>query len=264
MTAPPSIIDEESEETIGGKRRKLLHQLYNQRWMRRIATNFLTCIVTFYSFFISAGLSQSSQKAAAHPAKQTQPAVPDVSLPSEPGLYAVIYTSMGNLVCRLFEDRAPKTVANFVGLATGAKAWTDPATGKLKHSALYTGTTFHRVIPDFMIQGGDPLGDGTGGPGYEFKDEINDKFSFDRAGILAMANHGPDTNGSQFFITVAAATHLDGHYSAFGEVVSGQDVADAISKVPRDSEDKPLTPVKIIRIVVKKVPGATNTSMHEH
>lgn len=194
------------------------------------------------------------------PSRPAGPALPPVDLPSEPGLYAIIYTSMGNIVCRLFEDRAPKTVANFVGLATGTKAWKDPATGKLKHSPLYSGTTFHRVIPDFMIQGGDPAGDGSGGPGYEFKDEIDTKFSFDRPGILAMANHGPDTNGSQFFITVAPATHLDGHYSVFGEVVSGQDVADAISKVPRDSEDKPFSPVKIIRISIKKVPGAVTTS----
>ncbi len=262
MTAPPSIGDEGSQGTIGGERRKLLHQLYNRRWMRRIATNSLAWIVIFSSFFVSAAFSQASKKAAPHPARQAEPAVPDVPLPSEPGLYAVIYTSMGNIVCRLFEERAPKAVANFVGLATGTKAWTDPATGKVKHSALYTGTTFHRVIPDFMIQGGDPAGDGTGGPGYEFKDEIDDKFSFDRPGILAMANHGPDTNGSQFFITVAPATHLDGHYSVFGEVVSGQDVADAISKVPRNSDDKPLTPVRIIRIVIKKVPAGSNTSGH--
>lgn len=174
-------------------------------------------------------------------------------LPSEPGLYAVIYTSMGNIVCRLFENEAPKAVANFRGLATGSKAWTDPHTGKLKHTALYSGTTFHRVIPDFMIQGGDPSGDGTGFPGYEFADEINAERKFDHPGILAMANHGPNTNGSQFFITVAAAEHLNGNYTVFGEVVSGQDVADAISKVPRDSNDKPLAPVTIKAIAIRTV-----------
>jgi peptidyl-prolyl cis-trans isomerase A (cyclophilin A) len=160
---------------------------------------------------------------------------------------------MGNIVCRLFEKEAPKTVANFRGLATGSKAWTDPATAKTKHTALYTGTTFHRVIPGFMIQGGDPLGTGEGSPGYEFEDEIDPNLHFDRPGLLAMANSGPNTNGCQFFITVAPAPHLDGHYSLFGEVVSGQEVADAISEVPRDSQDKPLTPVKIIRISVREV-----------
>jgi peptidyl-prolyl cis-trans isomerase A (cyclophilin A) len=179
--------------------------------------------------------------------------LPAVSLPSEPGLYAVIYTSMGNIVCRLYEKEAPKTVANFRGLATGTKAWTDPRTGKVKHTPLYAGTTFHRVIPDFMIQGGDPAGDGSGSPGYEFNDEIDPNLKFDRPGIVAMANRGPNTNGSQFFITVAPAEHLDGHYSIFGEVVSGQDVADAISKVSRNSEDKPDTPVKITAINVRRV-----------
>jgi len=176
-------------------------------------------------------------------------------LPAEPGLYAVIYTSMGTIVCLLFESSAPKTVANFTGLATGTKAWTDPATGKLTHRPLYSGTTFHRVIPGFMIQGGDPIGDGTGSPGYQFDDEIDPNRSFDRAGLVAMANSGPNTNGSQFFITVAPAPHLNGHYSLFGEVVSGQDVADAISQIPRDENDKPQTPVKILKIAIRHVPA---------
>jgi peptidyl-prolyl cis-trans isomerase A (cyclophilin A) len=172
-------------------------------------------------------------------------------------LYAVIYTSMGNIVCRLFEKEAPQAVANFRGLATGTKAWTDPTTGRLKHTALYSGTTFHRVIPGFMIQGGDPTGTGNGSPGYKFEDEINPDLKFDRPGILAMANSGPNTNGCQFFITVGPAEHLNGNYSVFGEVVSGQEVADAISKVPRDSSDKPNEPVKITRIAIRtvKAPG---------
>ena len=169
---------------------------------------------------------------------------------------------MGNIVCRLLEQEAPKTVANFRGLATGTKSWTDPATGKLRHTPLYSGTTFHRVIPKFMIQGGDPLGDGTGSPGYKFDDEIAPNHAFDHPGILAMANSGPNTNGSQFFITVAPAEHLNGHYNIFGEVVSGQDVADAISNVPRDENDKPDTPVKIIAIAIRTVKGpATETSL---
>jgi peptidyl-prolyl cis-trans isomerase A (cyclophilin A) len=162
---------------------------------------------------------------------------------------------MGNIVCRLFPSEAPNTVANFVGLAKGTKSWTDPKTGKTTHRPLYSGSTFHRVIPGFMIQGGDPEGTGEGSPGYKFDDEISSNRHFDKAGVLAMANAGPNTNGSQFFITVAAATHLEGHYSIFGEVVSGQDVADAISQVPRDENDKPTTPVKIIRIVIKTVPA---------
>jgi peptidyl-prolyl cis-trans isomerase A (cyclophilin A) len=179
--------------------------------------------------------------------------LPAVPLPSEPGLYAVIYTTMGNIVCRLFEKEAPNAVANFRGLATGSKPWKDPQTGKMKHTSLYSGTSFHRVIPDFMIQGGDPAGDGTGSPGYEFADEINPDRKFDHPGILAMANHGPNTNGSQFFITVAPAEHLNGGYTVFGEVASGQEVADAISKVERDSNDRPLTPVTIKAIAIRTV-----------
>jgi peptidyl-prolyl cis-trans isomerase A (cyclophilin A) len=128
------------------------------------------------------------------------------------------------------------------------------------HKPLYSGTTFHRVIPDFMIQGGDPAGNGSGSPGYEFADEIDPNRKFDRPGILAMANHGPNTNGSQFFITVGPAEHLNGGYTVFGEVVSGQDVADAISKVPRDSNDKPLTPVAIKAISIRRVEPPTGTT----
>jgi peptidyl-prolyl cis-trans isomerase A (cyclophilin A) len=164
---------------------------------------------------------------------------------------------MGNIVCRLFDKDAPKTVANFVGLATGTKAWTDRATGRIKRTPLYSGTIFHRVIPDFMIQGGDPVGDGTGEPGYKFADEFNGDHTFDKPGVLAMANSGPNTNGSQFFITVAPTPHLNGKHTIFGEVVSGQEVADAISKVPTNGEDRPVTPVKLIRIVMKKVPPSS-------
>jgi peptidyl-prolyl cis-trans isomerase A (cyclophilin A) len=178
---------------------------------------------------------------------------PAVTLPAEPGVYAVLYTSMGNIVCRLFDKDAPKTVANFRGLATGTKTWTDPATGMVKHTPLYSGTTFHRVIPQFMIQGGDPTGTGMGGPGYQFEDEISSSHTFDHPGILAMANSGPNTNGSQFFITVAGTPWLNGKHTIFGEVVSGQDVVDAISNVPRDDQDKPLTLVKILRISIRRV-----------
>jgi peptidyl-prolyl cis-trans isomerase A (cyclophilin A) len=167
---------------------------------------------------------------------------------------------MGNIVCRLLDKEAPKAVANFRGLATGTKAWKDPTTGRLKHTPLYSGTTFHRVIPGFMIQGGDPTGTGTGSPGYKFEDEINPNRKFDRPGILAMANSGPNTNGCQFFITVAPAEHLDGNYSVFGEVVSGQDVVDAISKVPRDSADNPNEPVKIRAIAIRTVKAPSQST----
>ncbi len=198
--------------------------------------------------------SAIQQPKPSHPIPKTsRPASPPVLLPAEPGLYAVIYTSMGNIVCRLFNTEAPKTVANFRGLATGTKLWTSPETGKKKHTALYSGTTFHRVIPQFMIQGGDPLGNGRGDPGYKFEDEIDPSLTFDKPGMLAMANSGPDTNGSQFFITVAPTPWLNGKHTIFGEVVSGQDVVDQISQVPRDEDDKPETPVKIVRISIRRV-----------
>src|SRR4051812_24755815 len=217
--------------------------------MRNVALSALAVLS-----FALPGLTQTHRPTPARPAPKTKaPDLPTVPLPTGPGLYAVIYTSMGNIVCRLFEKEAPKTVANFRGLATGTKAWTDPGTGRVKHTPLYSGTTFHRVIPDFMIQGGDPTGTGNGAPGYKVDDEIDPNLKFDRPGILAMANSGPNTNGCQFFITVAPAEHLNGNYSIFGEVVSGQDVADAISKVPRDSADKPNESVKISAIAIRTV-----------
>jgi peptidyl-prolyl cis-trans isomerase A (cyclophilin A) len=223
--------------------------------------NFFTLLAAIVLASGSSGFGQSAgSKNTAPNRKASAPSLPAVELPTEPGLYAVIYTSMGNIVCRLFEKDAPKTVANFRGLATGTKAWTDPETGQTKHTPLYSGTTFHRVIPDFMIQGGDPLGTGYGSPGYKFDDEISPDQTFNRAGILAMANSGPNTNGSQFFITVGPQEHLNGNYSIFGEVVSGQDVVDAISKVPTDENNKPLTPVKINAISIKTVKASAPTS----
>ena len=203
--------------------------------------------------------SQSSRKTstAKTPLKPVQPALPPVELPTEPGLYAVIYTSMGNIVCLLYDKSAPRTVANFRGLATGTKPWTEYKTGRLRHTPLYSGTTFHRVIPGFMIQGGDPSGDGTGEPGFKIPDEIDPKLDFGQKGVLAMANSGPNTNGCQFFITVGPAEHLNGNYSIFGRVVSGQDVADAISNVPRNEADKPDKPVVIKAIVIRTVGGAS-------
>ncbi len=165
---------------------------------------------------------------------------------------AVIKTSMGTIKVKLFKDKAPLTVENFIGLATGKKEWTDPKTGKsMKGKSLYVGTIFHRVIPDFMIQGGDPLGQGIGGPGYKFQDEVGPLDSFAKPGILAMANSGPNTNGSQFFITVAPTPHLSGRHTIFGEVISGMDIAMKISKVDRGSMDRPNKDVKIESIKIE-------------
>jgi len=156
---------------------------------------------------------------------------------------ATLVTSMGDIKIRLLEDTAPKTVENFVGLATGTKTWTDPKTGKERSDPLYNETKFHRVIPNFMIQGGDPLGTGMGGPGYKFEDEVEGGPSFDKPGYLAMANSGKNTNGSQFFVTVAACAWLDGKHTIFGQVEAGQDIADAISKVPARGDSPNFPPV---------------------
>ena len=226
---------------------------YNQPGMTK---SLAVALVSLMHVGLCQTATQKTPGASHAPIHRTSPALPPVPLPDEPGVYAVLYTSSGNIVCRLYDKDAPKTVANFIGLATGSKSWTDPASGKVKQRApLYSGTVFHRVIPNFMIQGGDPLGTGTGDPGYKFEDELSEAHVFDRPGILAMANSGPNTNGSQFFITVAATPWLNGKHTIFGEVVSGQDVADAISNLPRDSDDKPLTPVKIIHIAIRRVPA---------
>ena len=159
------------------------------------------------------------------------------------GTYAIFETSLGNIVCRLFDKEAPKTVENFIGLAEGAKEFRDPISGKKEKRAYYDGLTFHRVIPQFMIQGGCPQGDGRGGPGYTFADEFHPSLRHNKPGKLSMANAGPNTNGSQFFITVAPTPHLDNRHSIFGEVVEGQDIAVKISETSRDAMDRPRVPV---------------------
>jgi peptidyl-prolyl cis-trans isomerase A (cyclophilin A) len=159
------------------------------------------------------------------------------------GTYAIFETSLGNIVCKLFDKEAPKTAENFIGLAEGTKEFVNPLTGKKEKRNYYDGLTFHRVIPQFMIQGGCPRGDGRGGPGYSFGDEFHPSLRHSKAGKLSMANAGPNTNGSQFFITVAPTPHLDNRHTIFGEVVEGQHIADQISNTPRDSMDKPRTPV---------------------
>jgi peptidyl-prolyl cis-trans isomerase A (cyclophilin A) len=170
-----------------------------------------------------------------------------------PGTYAILETSQGNMVCRLFEKEAPQTVANFIGLAEGTKEFTDPKTGKKTKRPFFDGLAFHRVIPSFMIQGGCPLGTGTGGPGYKFADEFHPSLRHDRPGKLSMANSGPGTNGSQFFVTVAATPWLDNRHSIFGEVIEGQEIATKISEVPRDSSDRPRTPVVLEHVRIERV-----------
>ncbi len=221
---------------------------YNVGLMRTAAILFLTSFAAFAQTAAPAPKPATAPKAAPKPAPAPLPQ-------RDPGLYATFRTSMGDVVCVLYEKEAPLTVANFRGLATGAKPWTDPKTMQTTKRPLYSGTIFHRVIPNFMIQGGDPMGNGMGSPGYKFNDETNDKV-FDKKGVLAMANSGPNTNGSQFFITVAPTPWLNGHHTIFGQVIEGQDIVDKISEVPRDQAngDRPLTEVKLTRIVIQRYP----------
>ena len=170
------------------------------------------------------------------------------------GTYAVFSTTEGKITVRLFETDAPITVKNFIELAEGQKEWTHPTTRAKSKDKLYDGTIFHRVIPDFMIQGGDPAGSGMGGPGYRFQDETKGSpHKFDKPGKLAMANSGPGTNGCQFFITVAPTAWLTGNHTIFGEVVEGQEIVVKISKVPRSAQDKPTKPVVLESVVIERV-----------
>lgn len=178
-----------------------------------------------------AATAASAQPKAAARELEAKDVISMANIPQGTGdLYAVFQTSRGNIVVKLFEKEAPKTVANFVGLASGSQEWVDPRNGQKSKAKLYDGTVFHRVIPQFMIQGGDPLGTGTGGPGYRFEDEFQSGKKFDRPGLLAMANAGPNTNGSQFFITEVPTPHLNNKHTIFGEVVKGQDLVPQIAR----------------------------------
>jgi peptidyl-prolyl cis-trans isomerase A (cyclophilin A) len=220
-------------------------------------------------FLTLTAISFASLTVVAQSASQATPAKPPVHhAPAGPPT-AIIETTAGNMTCTLFPDKAPIGVANFIGLATGKKDWKSPVSGATKHGVpLYDGTIFHRVIPDFMIQGGDPKGDGTGDPGYKFKNEVSSDLLFDRPGRLAYANSGPDTNGSQFFITEDAAhsQHLSGSYTIFGQCDDATvALVKQIAGMARDPmNDRPFRPVKIIHIKItygtpaaKPAPAAT-------
>jgi peptidyl-prolyl cis-trans isomerase A (cyclophilin A) len=169
--------------------------------------------------------------------------------------FATLHTTKGDIEIRLFSDHAPKTVANFVELAEGTKEWKDPRSGSKTTTKLYDGTVFHRVIDGFMIQGGDPLGSGRGGPGYQFADEFHPELAFNRPYLLAMANAGPNTNGSQFFITVGPTPHLNRKHTIFGEVTKGSDVVDAIATASVAAGDRPRTDIVINSVTIERRPA---------
>ena len=201
----------------------------------------------------TAGAQQSTPPPA--PAAQDLPDAPQATAaamihPSGPTV--VMDTSMGRITCQLYQQQAPKAVANFIALAEGSIDWTDPNTKKkMHHKPLYDNTTFHRVIPEFMVQGGDPTGTGMGDPGFAFDDEFDPNLNFDKPGRLAMANSGPNTNGSQFFITEQAYDSLNQHYTLFGQCDDAAvGVVQAIARVPRDSNDKPLEPVLLKKVTI--------------
>jgi peptidyl-prolyl cis-trans isomerase A (cyclophilin A) len=204
------------------------------------------------AFVISA---QQSTPPASRAASQEVPDAPQATAEATTvpnGPFVVMDTSMGRITCQFYEKQAPKAVANFIGLAEGTKDWTDPTTKKVQHhKPYYDGTIFHRVIPQFMIQGGDSTGTGLGDPGYVFDDEFDPGLNFDRPGRLAMANSGPNTNGSQFFITEQAGDFLNQHYTLFGQCDDASvAVVKAIARVDRDSNDRPLSPVTLKKMTI--------------
>ena len=213
--------------------------------------NFLTALLAL----VISGLAAAQTSSSTPKPSTAKPATPAASQPVQ----AIFETTLGNINCTLFHDKAPITVDNFIGLATGTKDWKNPSSGATMHNKpLYDGTVFHRVIPNFMIQGGDPLGNGTGGPGYSFRDEQSD-LTFAVPGRLAMANSGPNTNGSQFFITEVPTPHLDGHYNIFGQC-DNIDLVKQIARMATDPRiDRPFNPVKIthVKIIDPRHPAAS-------
>jgi peptidyl-prolyl cis-trans isomerase A (cyclophilin A) len=222
--------------------------------VRKIMTAFL---ILFSTPLVSQTSSPTPKSAGGKPAATAVPT-------------AIIDTTAGKITCTLFPDKAPIAVANFIGLARGTKDWTNPATGRKMHGVpLYNGTIFHRVIPEFMIQGGDPLGSdlkraGTGGPGYKFKNETSSDLLFDRPGRLAYANAGPDTNGSQFFITEVPYPSLNGGYTIFGQCDDASvEIVKQIARMPRGPQDRPNDPVKINRITILHAGGTHPAATHK-
>jgi peptidyl-prolyl cis-trans isomerase A (cyclophilin A) len=229
---------------------------------------FALLFIAALTMAVSTVAAQSAQTPSSTPASSPQiQATPDrkatQDLPDTPdnqahavpqltGPTAVLDTSMGRIICQLFDKQAPETVANFIGLAQGTKDWTDPVThAKVRGRSLYNGTTFHRVIPDFMVQGGDPVGDGTGDPGYLFKDEFNPDLNFDVPGRLAMANSGPNTNGSQFFITEVPTEHLNQKHTIFGQCDEHSIlVVQSMARVEKDRQDKPIDPIVLKKVTI--------------
>ena len=216
--------------------------------MHKLLTSLLALIISGFAI---------AQTATAPKPSTAKPATPAASQPVE----AIFETTAGNINCTLFPDKAPITVDNFIGLATGTKDWKNPSSGATMHNKpLYDGTVFHRVIPNFMIQGGDPLGNGSGGPGYSFRDEQSD-LTFDVPGRLAMANSGPNTNGSQFFITEVPTPHLNGHYNIFGQCDNNELVKQIARMATDPRTDRPFNPVKInhVKIIDPRHPAAAPT-----
>ena len=216
--------------------------------------------------FAASALAQTPPAPASQQELPDAPAATVAALTRPNGPTVVMDTSMGRITCQFYEKQTPKTTANFIALAEGTKDWIDPTTRKKQHNKRYfDGTTFHRVIPEFMIQGGDPTGTGTGGPGADFDDEIDPNLIFDQPGKLAMANSGPNTNGSQFFVTEGPQDSLNGHYTLFGQCdESSVLVVKTIARVERDSQDKPLTPVVLKRVTIVRegqpLPPAPNVA----
>jgi peptidyl-prolyl cis-trans isomerase A (cyclophilin A) len=229
--------------------------------MRRLHLMVILVSVVVGSFLYWVYVKEAPDERAgeAQPPPAQQPPAPAEATPAgerAPGLYMTFETSMGSIACKLYEREAPVTVRKIVGLATGRITYLDPQTNQpVVGKRFYDGLTFHRVIPNFMIQGGDPLGTGTGGPrgpGFPFEDEFHPRLKFDVPGRLAMANSGPNTNGSQFFITEVETPHLDNRHTIFGDC-SNYSVVRAIARVPRDANGRPNTPVRIERVLVERV-----------
>lgn len=223
----------------------------NKKWVQIFGVYLAAAFLVALSFHADAQTTTTTTSKTADKATVSEKKTTTEKKKDKKAMIATFETSMGTFKVKLFADQAPKTVENFVGLATGKKEWTEPSTGKKVKKPLYDGTIFHRVIPNFMIQGGDPLGRGTGGPGYKFEDEFNSSLEHSKPGILSMANAGPNTNGSQFFVTVAATPWLNGKHTIFGEVTEGMDVVMNISKAKTAPGDKPLEDIVIKKITIQ-------------